>query len=92
MLGSFKNWFIIKLSHKATTSEDFEEINQVVLNVISENMTSLDKSSKYGATNTTDITTMGYYLIRFVSETYNLQDDTTCDRQISAAGEIFFNT
>ena len=39
-LGSFNNWNIITLSHKATTSEDFEDINQVVLDGISDNMAS----------------------------------------------------
>ena len=27
-------------------------------------------------------------MITFVSETYNLQDDTTCDSQIVSAGEL----
>ena len=48
-------------------------------------MESLVKSGKYAAMNTTETSTMGYYVIEFVSEAYNLQDDTTCDRQIISA-------
>ena len=53
LLGSFNNWNINTLSHKETTSEAFEKICQVVLDGISDNMASLVRYGKYGATNTT---------------------------------------
>ena len=31
---------------------------------------------------------MGYYVIKFFSEAYTLQEHTTCDRQLSTDGEI----
>ena len=31
---------------------------------------------------------MGYYVVKFVSEAYTLQYDTTCDGQISLSGEL----
>ena len=31
---------------------------------------------------------MGYYVIKFVSEAYTLQEYTTCDVKISTAGEF----
>ena len=31
VLGSFKNWNIIKLSQKSTSSDTFDEVHQVVL-------------------------------------------------------------
>ena len=34
---------------------------------------------------------MGYYVIKFVSKGYNLQDDTTCDGKIILAGELVVN-
>ena len=80
LLGSFNNWNIITLSHKATTSDVFEEINQVLLDVVIYMMASLVQSSKYIAINKTDTLTMVYYVIQFVSEAYTLQDETTCDR------------
>ena len=76
ILGSFNNWNIITFPHKATTSQAFEEINQVVLYGISDNMASLVQYSKYGAINTIETTKMGYYVIKTVSEAYNLQEDT----------------
>ena len=60
------------MSQKSTISEDFEEINQVVLDEISENMASLVQSGRCGAINTIDTSTMRYYVIKFVSEAYNL--------------------
>ena len=78
MLGPFNNYNIIKLSHKATTSEDLKEIHQVVIDVFSVNMASLVKYGDDGATNTTYTLTMGYYVNKFFSEAYILQDDTTC--------------
>ena len=35
---------------------------------------------------------MGYYLIKFVSEAYTLQDDTTCDVKTSSAGKLVFKS
>ena len=72
VIRSFNNWNIFTLSHKSTKSEAFEEIHQVVLDGISENMASFFQSGKYGAMNTIDTSKMGYYVIKFVSEAYNL--------------------
>ena len=58
---------------KSTSSETFDEIYQVVLGKISDNMASLVESGKYGAINTTDTTTNGFYVIMFTSEYYTLQ-------------------
>ena len=88
VLVYFNNWNIITFSHKATTSESFEEIHQAVLDGIGDNMTSLVQSGKYEAINTTDTSTIIYYAISFVSETYTLQEDTTCDKKIFSSQEL----
>ena len=36
-------------------------------------MDALVKTGKYGAHNATDTTTMGYYVIKSMSEAYNIQ-------------------
>ena len=53
-------------------------------------MASLVQYGRYGTTNTTDTSTMGYYVITFVSEAYTLQEDTACNGQIISSGEIVF--
>ena len=58
---------IIQLSQKSTPSDTFDEIHQVVLDGISDNMASLFESGKYGAINTTDTTTNGFYIIMLKS-------------------------
>ena len=88
VLSSFNNWNIIIFSHKATTSEALEEIHQVLLDGISDNMASLIKSGKFGNMNKKDTSTMGYYVIKFFSEAYTLQEDITCDGKIISAVEL----
>ena len=52
-------------------------------------MESLVQYGKYGSINTKDTSTLGYYVINFVSDAYTLQENTTCYRQISSSGELF---
>ena len=59
LLDSFNNWNILKLSHKATFSEEIDKIHQVLLYVISEDMDALVQTDIYGVINKTDTTTMG---------------------------------
>ena len=56
VLGSYNNRTIIELTPKSIPSKAFDEINQVVLDKISENMASLFQSGMYGAINTDDNT------------------------------------
>ena len=70
VLGSFNNWNIIQLTTKSTSSDTFDEIHQVVLDGISDNMESSVESGKYGAINTTDTSTNGFYVIMFTSGAY----------------------
>ena len=51
-------------------------------------MASLVESGKYGAINTTDTSTNGFYVIVFTSGAYTLQENTTIDGQIITAGEL----
>ena len=51
-------------------------------------MASLVQYGKYDAMNTTYTSTMRYYVINFVSEAFNLQEDTTCYGQIISSGEL----
>ena len=88
VLGAFNNCNIIQLSSKSTSSHTFYEIYQVVLDVISGNMASLVESVKYGAINTTDTSTNGFYVIMFTSGAYTLQENTTIYGQIVNDGEL----
>ena len=70
MLGYFNNWNIIKFNNKSTINEDFDAVHKVILYGISDNMPALVQNGKYGAINTADPTTMGYYLVILLSEPY----------------------
>ena len=73
VIGRFNDWSIVILSNKATTQEDIDKIFHVVLYGISENMAELMKTDKYGSINTTYSSTIGYYVVEFISEAYTLQ-------------------
>ena len=88
ILGSFNNQNIFELSPKSTSSDTFYEIQQVVLDGISDNMTSFVESGTYGAINTTDTSTNGFYVIMFTSGAYTLQENTTIDEKMITAGEL----
>ena len=79
------------MSSKSTSSETFDEIHQVVLDGISDNMASFVESGKYGAINTTDTSTNGFYVIMFTAGAYTLQENTTIDGQILIDGELVVN-
>ena len=51
-------------------------------------MASLFESGKYGAINTTDTSSNGFYVIMFTSGAYTLQENTTIYGQIITAGEL----
>ena len=55
-------------------------------------MAVLVQIGKYGAINTTYTTTMGYYVTKFLSEAYTLQECTTCDGKIGAANELIYQS
>ena len=62
-----QNFKIILFSNKSTTYEYFDEVHKVVLYGISEKISSLVQNGKYGAVNTADLTTPGYYVVKFIS-------------------------
>ena len=51
-------------------------------------MAALVKTGKYGSINTIDTTIMGYFVIKFMSEAYTLQEDTTCDGKICSSDDL----
>ena len=51
-------------------------------------MAMLVESVKYGAINTTNMTTNVFYVIMFTSGAYTLQENTTIDGKIITAGEL----
>ena len=88
VLVSYNNWNIIHLTPKSIPSEAFDEIHEVVLDIISENMASLFQSGIYGAINTDDNTLNGFYFIQLLSEAYTLQNSTTINGKVISGGEL----
>ena len=55
-------------------------------------MASLVESGTYGAINTTDTSTNGFYVIMFTSGVYTLQKNTTIDGQLVAKAQYLCST
>ena len=51
-------------------------------------MSALAHNGKYGVINTSDSIIMVYYVVKFLSEPYMLQDDKKVDKQFRKEGEI----
>ena len=60
VLVSFNNWNIIHFTNITTCREEFYEVTQVLIYVISSNMELLVQTSKYGAINAADPTTQQF--------------------------------
>ena len=61
-----------------------------MLGGIGDNMASLVQLGIYCAINVGDTTTMGYYVMKYLSKPYKLQEYQTIYRQLSKAGELVF--
>ena len=78
----------MKLKNVRTSTEQFEEVNKAVLDGITANMSSLVKAGHYGAMNCNDPQVGNYYIIKFLSDPYTLQNEITVDGQILKDGEL----
>ena len=67
MLVSFNKRNTIHFTNKSISTEDFDIVHKVVIDGISENMASLVQLYKYGDINAAGPTTMGYYMIKYLS-------------------------
>ena len=70
------DWKIVSLVHKTDSdSAEDEEVNAEILSGIETRMAELIKPDRHGAFSTLDEEADGYYLVRWVSAPYTLQDD-----------------
>ena len=79
---------MIQFENKVIYNEYIDKIHQVLINCISANISAFFRIGQYVAINTTDTTTMGYYVIKIFQEFYILQEDITCDRKIITSTEL----
>ena len=71
---------MIQFTNKTTTNEDFDTVHKVLLDSISDNISTLFLNGKYDALNTAYPNTINYYVVKFLSEPYTLQDNKTFTR------------
>ena len=83
VLGYFNNRNIKKFTNRSISSEDFDKINNIFLDITSENTDYLAQTGKHGEINTNHTKTMGHYAIKYVSTKFKLQESTTIYGQVS---------
>ena len=63
-------------------------MHKVVIDGISDSMSSLIQLGMYGTINAYDTAKNGFYVIQFLLKAYRLQNSTTIDGQVISAGEL----
>ena len=88
VLGKYNDWVIMSFKDKGTTEEEFESVHRFVLNGMVSSTASILHDGNFGAINTDDPKTDGYYIVQFKSDPYTLQDTIDVDGQILEKGEV----
>ena len=72
-VGHKKKCNTIRFTNKTTSIEYFDGIHEVLLYGIGDNIKSLVHTGKFGVISKTYTETMGYYVVKFLSNTVTLQ-------------------
>ena len=70
------------------SEDDIKNLHNDVLAHIGSNMGSYVSECSFGAVNTNDTRTEGFYIVRFTSFPYTLQDDEYVDNEVLTGGSI----
>ena len=88
VLDKYNNWVIMGFDGKETDDADFTEIHKVIIDGRILNMVGAVKVDGFGAIDTDDRESSGYYIVQFISELYTLQKAVEVDGQHYPPGEI----
>jgi hypothetical protein len=82
------DWKILELVPKKPEDEKgARESIQCVLNALEVRVMLMMRIGEVGAVGTTDIAAMGYYLVKWLSELYTLQEDTEGMAELIGTGK-----
>ena len=74
ILGDYNNWIIMPfITYSNTCEDDIEELHKSILINISDKMGTFVTEYTYGAVNTNDSRTDGFYVVKFLSKAYTSQ-------------------
>jgi hypothetical protein len=89
VLGDYNQWIIMPfLLGKDSTEGDLEEIHHTILTSIASNIAATVAESSYGAVNTEDPQTDGFYIVKFISSPYTLQNDVEVNGDRISSGTL----
>jgi hypothetical protein len=89
ILGSYNDWIIMPFKHGVDNSEeDMDDIHQMILNSIAGQMAATIEKNSFGVVNTDDQRTDGFYVIKFLSKAYTLQEDITVNDELLKSGTL----
>ena len=71
----YNNWRVVNLATTNIATEDEEKIYETILHGIEARMNERILIGTFGAMRTDDEATQGYYLIKWITEPYTIQED-----------------
>ena len=89
ILGEYNNWIIMSFKKSGDCSDDdIENLHNDLLEHIGRNMGLCITDCSFGAVNTDDARTEGFYIVRFTSVPYTLQEDEFDGNELLSAGSL----
>jgi len=89
VLGDYNQWIIMPFQFRKDTNEDdLEQMHHTILTSIASNIAATIAESSYGAVNTEDPQTDGYYIVKFISSPYTLQNDVVVNGDRISSGML----
>ena len=91
-IGSFNEWKPVTFDNSSTTEEEFDDINQVIIDGISYKIWSFVTRGYFGTVSNDNTKKDGYYMLKFTSNNYTIQEDVILYGRKCAMGEQVGNT
>jgi hypothetical protein len=89
VLGGYNDWIIMQFKLGGnTTEDDLQDIHRTILSSIASNIAATITERSYGAVNTIDPNTQGFYIVKFMSTPYSLQQDMNVNGDCISSGEL----
>ena len=87
ILGKYNDWIIIPFNATEDIGEDdLIEIQESIIQGIVDNMSAMVRENNFGAVNTNDPKANGFYIVKFTSLPYTLQENIEVDNDLIKEG------
>jgi hypothetical protein len=89
ILGNYNNWIIMPFNATEDTGDDdLIEIQESIIQGIADDMAGMVNENNFGAVNTNDPETKGFYIVKFTSLPYTSQENIVLDNELIKEGSL----